>query len=548
MVEPRASDDPGTGLRGASSVGVADAAASSYDAVPYPGRPLPQAHPDRLATLATLFGMKPAPVESCRVLELGCGDGGNLIPMAFGLPQSEFVGVDLAARPTVKGQAMVQALGLKNITIRQLDIMEVNGNFGEFDYIIAHGVYSWVPPAVQDRILAICKAHLAPQGVAYVSYNTLPGHHLQHIVRDMMRFHVRQFADPEEQIKHGLAFVKFVTEAEPEPDTYRALLKQILDNLLEHDPAVLYHDDLAEINLPVYFYQFIEHAGRHGFQFLSEANFSQMQERAFPPRVCDALRVLAKGQIVLKEQHLDFLKGRKFRQTLLCHADIALERTLQPELMQVFSVASAARAVSAAPDICSTAVEQFRGAKGAAMSTGHPLAKAAVMELSEAWPRALAFHELLARIQSRLGPRAHDGAEGPGGDGLALGKILLATYAAGLVDLHLYAPQFVVDVSERPVASPVARLQLQHESIVTTMRHTMIRVEGSLEGHLLMLLDGTRDRTALLNDLAPLVESGAASLQHEGAPVTDRQKAVAVLTDGLEANLAKLARLALLVG
>src|SRR5438093_4154914 len=143
---------------------MADPTRTTYDEVLYPSHTHSQTHPDRLATIATLFGMTPAPVDGCRVLELGCGDGGNLIPMAFGLPGSEFVGIDLAARPIGSGQALVEALGLKNITLRPLDIMQISSDFGRFDYIIAHGLYSWVPPAVQDKILAICKANLAPEG------------------------------------------------------------------------------------------------------------------------------------------------------------------------------------------------------------------------------------------------------------------------------------------------------------------------------------------------------------------------------------------------
>lgn len=132
---------------------------NAYDEVLYPGYPRSQTHPDRLATLATLFGMKPAPVERCRVLELACGDGGNLIPMALGLPESEFVGIDSAACPVAQGRTLSESLGLKNITLRQLDIMEVASDFGQFDYIIIAGLYSWVPPPVQDKILVTCKAH-----------------------------------------------------------------------------------------------------------------------------------------------------------------------------------------------------------------------------------------------------------------------------------------------------------------------------------------------------------------------------------------------------
>ncbi len=524
-----------------------EAAFVAYDEVAYPGYPYPQTHPDRLATLATLFGMKPPRVECCRVLELGCGDGGNLIPMAFSLPESEFVGIDMAARPLGKGQALVEGLGLKNITLCQLDLMDVPRDLGQFDYIIAHGLYSWVPPLVQDTLLAICKAHLDPNGVAYVSYNTYPGYHLQGMVRDMMRFHARQFAEPSEQVGQALALIKFLAEAKSEPDTYRALLKQILDQLLQRSEASLYHDELAEVNSPVYFYQFVERAGQHGLQYLSEANIFEMQDRALPPDVSAVLRQVPGDQIVLKEQYMDFLKGRKFRQTLLCHQDVSLDRGLTPEQMKLFYAASSARPVSSDPDIRSSAVEEFRGPLGASMSTGHPVAKAAILQLAEVWPQSLHFNELLSRVQACIASEPSFAEANPDEDALALQNILLATYLAGLIELHASPPQFCLEVSERPMASPLARLQLQRGTMVTTLRHTRMQVEDPLLRNLLLLLDGTRDRPALVRELAALVASGAAPMEREGAPVTDRETAPEMLADTLEPNLVKVGRFALLV-
>ncbi|RPI58997.1 MAG: class I SAM-dependent methyltransferase, partial [Chloroflexi bacterium] len=139
---------------------------NSYDRLPYPSLSYPQTHPDRLATLATLLGMSPAPVERCRVLEMGCAGGGNLLPMADGLPGSEFVGIDASAVQIAAGQGAVAALGLANLSLRHLDILDVDESLGRFDYILVHGVYSWVPPEVQNKILTVCKENLAPQGVA----------------------------------------------------------------------------------------------------------------------------------------------------------------------------------------------------------------------------------------------------------------------------------------------------------------------------------------------------------------------------------------------
>src|SRR5262249_26620757 len=147
----------------------------AYDEVVYPSYVYSQTHPDRLATIATLLGMNPTSVESCRVLELGCGAGGNLIPMAFDLSESGFVGIDLAGSAISQGRELIKALGLKNISLQQADLMDLSSELGKFDYIIAHGLFSWVPEVVRDRILAICRAHLAPEGVAYISYNAYPG-------------------------------------------------------------------------------------------------------------------------------------------------------------------------------------------------------------------------------------------------------------------------------------------------------------------------------------------------------------------------------------
>lgn len=137
-----------------------------YDEVFYPGHVYGLTHPNHLATIAAVYGMQPAPVERCRVLELGCGVGGNLLPMAFQYPDSEFIGVDLSGVTIERGQRNIATLGVSNIKLLHCDIMNVDASFGQFDYIIAHGVYSWVPPAVREKMMTIFKHNLAPRGSA----------------------------------------------------------------------------------------------------------------------------------------------------------------------------------------------------------------------------------------------------------------------------------------------------------------------------------------------------------------------------------------------
>ena len=188
---------------------MSDVAQTEYDAVVYPSGLYPQTHPNRLATNATLLGLDPAPVEKCRVLEIGCGDGTNLLTMAFSLPESRFLGIDLAADPIRRGNQLIEKLGLNNVTLRQMDVLAAPDDLGVFDYIIAHGVYSWVPAEVREKIMAICGRHLSEQGLAYISYNAYPGNHLRDLVRRMMRFHADRFDTPADKVRQARALVKF---------------------------------------------------------------------------------------------------------------------------------------------------------------------------------------------------------------------------------------------------------------------------------------------------------------------------------------------------
>jgi methyltransferase-like protein len=519
-----------------------------YDEVLYPSGLYTQTHPDRLATMATLFGMPPEPVDRCRVLELGCNDGSNLIAMAYGLPQSQFVGIDLAERPIAQGKTTIEALGLKNITLHRLDLRQTTADLGRFDFIIAHGLYSWVPQEVRDKLLAVCGEKLTERGVAFVSYNAYPGSHFRDMARGMMRYHTAHFPDHQQQIRQARALVKFLAEAKEESDVYHMVLKREFDRALKYPDAGFFHDDLNPINQPVYFHEFMVHATHHGLQYLSEADILAMKEEPYPPHVAAVLSNLDSGDVIAREQYLDFLKCRAFRQTLLCRDGIELDRTFKPERLHDLYVAAQVRPLSPSPDVTSRCAEMFHGPGGAEIETDRPLVKTAFCHLGAIWPGSVAFGDLLMLVRSHLGyddtgqnPNAEDDAQ-------EVGNALLQAYGAGYVELHVQQPPFVTEVSERPIASALARLQLQQGNVVSTLRHTTLRIEDSLGRHLVMLLDGTRDRAALLEDLGELVQCGAATLSHEGKPLCDVQEALKYLPSGLEASLTGLARSAVLVG
>jgi SAM-dependent methyltransferase len=507
-------------------------APTPYDARPYVTRPRAQTHPDRLATVATLFGLAPPPVTRCRVLEIGCGDGGNLVPMAYTLPGSRFVGIDLASAAIARGVELIGTLGLENVELRCLDLMDVTPALGTFDYVIAHGVYSWVPAPVRDRLLAICRAHLDPRGIAYVSYNTYPGCHLRDAARRVLRFHVEGIADPDEQIEEARALARFLAES-PGVEAARALREEFRQ-VLDRSPSTLFHDDLAPVNDPVYFHEFVEHARRHRLGFVAEANVWEMQERAFPESVGARLRELSDGGVVLREQYADFLRNRRFRQTLLCHEALSPAPALLPGAAGALFVASAARPVPDQADLVSpSAAVEFRVPGGPGLSTAHPLARAALAHLGTIWPRAIGLPDLVRQAHRILGM---PGGEDPARPARALGDLIVSAYSAHVAELFTVPSAFTLEVRERPVASAVAREQARRgDDLVASLRHGGVRLEDPFARHLLCLLDGTRDRAALLAEMQGFIASRVSS----ASPLTE---------EAVEGNLTGLARLALLVG
>lgn len=524
-----------------------DASPISYDQVPYPGLSYSQSHPDRLATIATLLGMDPPPVQGCRVLELGCATGANLIPMAQSLPESQFVGIDASARQIADGRATVDALDLKNVALKHTDILDIDVSLGQFDYIIAHGVYSWVSPKVQDKVLEVCKQNLTPNGVAYVSYNTYPGWHMLGTIREMMLYHTRHVTEPQARAAQARAFLGFLADSIPADSTphghfLHSYASYVRERLMPKEDGFLLHDELSEINIPLYFYQFAERAAHHGLQYLADAQFRTMLATNFPAEVAQALGRMAQDTIAL-EQYMDFLRNRTFRQTLLCHRDVRLKSQLNPERLASFYVASPALPESAQPDVRTVSVEKFRAHDGSVLTTDHPVTKAAMLCLTQIWPQAMPFDALLDAARARLNG-AQPGAVLPNApdDAQVLGSNLLQAYgySNNLVELHVYAPRFVIEPSKQPVASATARLQAQRGAQITNMRHERVNLD-EINYQLLSHLDGSRDREALLDTLKKLLTRGSMGVDQ---PKSDE----ASLSKMLDARLHQLARAALLVG
>lgn len=287
----------------------------AYDDAPYESNPFAHTQPARLAAVARLFGLNPAAVGTARVLELGCASGGNLIPLAVHFPQARFVGIDISGQQIANGQRLVTQLGLQNIELRHLDIQALTPGDGQFDYIVCHGIYSWVPASVRDAILRVCSENLKDDGVAFVSYNTLPGWHYVQPVRDLMLYWTQDIAAPQQKVTAALELLEQLKDVSE--DVSGNLYRKEWEMLKGASASYVLHDHLEQTNAPCYFKDFAAHAQRHGLAYLSDIAFRSHSPLNITPLMTDLADRYAGDDIVRAEQLLDFMRRRRFRESLL---------------------------------------------------------------------------------------------------------------------------------------------------------------------------------------------------------------------------------------
>jgi methyltransferase-like protein/SAM-dependent methyltransferase len=519
---------------------------NSYDEVPYESQPFPQSHPDRLATIARLFGMSPPAIDHCHVLELGCAGGGNLIPMAFQLPGSEFVGIDYSRRHVQTAQEVIRDLDLKNIRVEHGSILDVDATWGAFDYIICHGVYSWVTEDVQDKILSICAENLREQGVAYISYNTYPGWHMREMIRRMMIYHTDRFTDPVRKIQQARALIDFLARSVPTKDNaYGLLLKSELEIIKKSRDYYLFHDHLEEHNAPVYFSQFAENMARYPLQYLGEADFHVMLSSGFSEEAKETLKRIA-PDMIKAEQYMDFLRNRHFRQTLICRKNVSLKRNLIPEGLKDMLIAANVRPEHTPVDLSPGIRETFHSQRKSTLQTDHPLTKAAFVVMKEHWPQALGMEALFRKVLEKLAivnPTADMDTEE---NRNMLRKDLLQAYTINMVELHTHQPDFQRGIPQSPKLSPLATYQIAKGRPAVNQRHETVRVD-TLAQKLAPYLDGSRNRGQLSRLIQELIDQGSLVMKKNETPVTPAELTEELLDGILSRVLNNLAGSALLV-
>ena len=493
---------------------------TAYDQVRYPGKFYPQSSADRLATIGRLCGLQTALPTQCRLLELGCGDGGNLIPQALAFPQSRFVGVDLAASAVEDGRRTIGALGLENIELHVGNIADFDPGPDPFDYITAHGVLSWVPPDARQALLAICGRCLAPHGVAYVSYSALPGGYLRNVPRDLMRFHTRVIADPQLRPRAAREAVDFMLAAVPGNAFTRELIEREMAGFEGKDYFLL-HDLLADENEPLYFLDFVDAAAECGLQFLAEAEFGAMSTAAYPPRVRHQLDALANR--LEREQYIDFIQLRRFRQTLLCRQGLTVDLAVTAERLAGLYFSTRIRPVRSDADPRAVGALDFHHPHQGSFRADEPTAKALAVVLAGGDRLGMSLEQMEAGVARTLQQsEVPDQPLHP-----ALVSALLSLYARDLVEIHSARWEFSTTVSAQPRASPYVRWLAERGAPVVNAALGTFFLPTPLLRRLVMLLDGTRS----LDDLLEALAAQTPPAEQEGLTVENLRRRLQLLAD-----------------
>jgi methyltransferase-like protein len=291
-------------------------------------------------------------------------------------------------------------------------------------------------------------------------------------------------------------------------------------------------------------------------QYLGEAHFHEMH--GVTPHASTSESAHAHGTIeerqakrVIAEQYADFLKGRRFRCTLLCRAEANIEIVPRTAAVRGFYVASSLRPTSPESDLTDHSPVEFTGEHGKILEAANPLVKIAFAHLGAHYPQPVSFDELLDATNRRLAESKCEAIDKDAREKNAemLCLMLLSAYSTSTVELLTHAPKFVIEAGAKPCASRLARFEIERGNNLPNLRHDTVRVEGKLAAHLLSLLDGTRDRAALIGEMRSFISGIAARLDESGAH-DEARNARLMLNDlpiALEQNLKHLARLALLV-
>lgn len=442
-----------------------------YSEKRYPALSHPVTDISRLAVAARLGGLQRLPFpESCRVIEFGCASGHNLLPMAARYPKSEFTGLDYSDTAIRNARKASYEAGLEKALFEVADLEHWRPSH-PCDYLIIHGVFSWVPDVVKARILDLCGQLLSDSGIACISYNTLPGWSLKRDVAPLVR---SLAANPAAAGLGGnvVAVADSLATMAGSATPHAAHLQAVCREIVRKGPEVLPFDDFAPICDAVYFAQIAGWAAERGLRYLGEADLRETLPDGIDPAALEALAPLAAEPLLL-QQTLDLLSGRTHRNSLFCRADAPVEDGTTAAVVLQFAVGRT--------DLPLTGRE------------GESWAVRIFRDLVEACaPACVPVQELLEETGARLA-----GSWDPTRHSQEIAHFIYHSARLGMLELRIDGIEASTEVPSQPEVSRLNRHFAAHGMPVVDARHVTCRYPDGHE-RLLAGMDGSRS----LDDLA----------------------------------------------
>lgn len=483
----------------------------TYDVQPYASAAFPHSAPEHLRAVAHLFGLESAPPERARVLELGCAAGGNLIPFAVRHPDAQVVGVDLSAVQVEAGRRVIDAMGLRNARLIKASIGDLDASLGQFDYIICHGVYSWVPEEVRAAILRVAHELLAPDGVAYVSYNTYPGWKAKEIVRDAMLLRGGDRATVDEQLAYARGMIDFLHDMAPADSVLARVMQDNIQTVRHGKDFYLAHEFLELCNAPCYFRDFLGAARAQGMDYLGDATVGSMFAANYGAHAAELLMRECNGDQTALEQLLDFLSNRTFRQTLLVHGERTEGIRYRLDPARIAALHLAGRYFAQSDDGTS-----WTSVSGQGITTANPIDRQVIERINAAWPSTVSVQSLV---------------DASAGDADAAARMLafIGELIAGNAVQFRCEPLLAANEVE---ARPLVREQLRQLAALhgtTPMElfnewHRSVVELGAVESFLMSRLDGGRDVAQLTGEVVDAIGDGTLVLSRDGQQIDDAQE------------------------
>lgn len=516
-------------------------ATNTYDDLPYPPYTFPATHIGRLAAIGRLFTLNAADPRTARVLELGCGTGINMVAMAQLFPEAQFIGIDASARQIEDGRKAVEATGLTNVDLRHADIATLGEELGDFDFIITHGIYSWVPPHVKEAILRLSKERLKPGGIAYISYNCLPGWRMRGALRDMMLMHTAGIDGLPAKVAQGKALIKFLAESCSEETAYGKYLRQELELLKAAQDSYIAHEFLEETNDALYFSDFLKAAAAQGLGYLGDAEPSTMVADNLPAQAAQTLKSLNLN-LLATEQYMDFVRNRTFRSTLLCHGDVPLQRNVDPVCLEGMEVVGL---ISLKQPMGEGKPAIFNGPGGTELTVTNPISAALFTALANQGKTPRPVADVLEEVAAAQADKLK--SADPAAVRADLGRLLIQGYFKKMLDLYVGAPGHPVAPGDEshPATLPLARWQADHGHRVSSPRLEMLAPDPFVTKFITMC-DGTRDRTAIIDAMTEAVAKKEFQLNENNQAVTDPERARFIIDKLYDGSLQRLRQLGLL--